>query len=500
MTENISVDVAVIGAGFVGSLTALLLNRIGLRVVLLESGSHPRFAIGESSTPIADLILGDLAQRYDLPSLLPLSHYGTWKQTYPDLNCGLKRGFSYFKHRPEQPFHSLPDHSNELLVAASRDDEHSDTHWMRSDVDTFLVNQVKAAGIPYYDQMKLTHQQHWPTWQLRATSETASLAIQAEFLIDATGEAAFLPRALDLSRCLHQLRTSSRSLFAHFTDVTPWQDILTSQHSDTNIHPFCCDAAALHHVLEEGWMWQLRFDNCVTSVGITLDADRHPLNSAISADKEWEAILNRYPSLGRQFATAQIIAPERGLTRTGRLQRQWSQIVGDNWALLPHTAGFIDPFFSAGIAHTLCGVENLVHLLENYWGRESLSTELRVYEMMIKSEFELIDKLVQGSYLSLRNFDLFVPFTMLYFAAATTYEHRRLKTGYSPGRAFLCADDGDYRRIVSQIRHNLEIALRQTDLQTTHRFFNDVAQAIAPYNIAGLCDLNVSNMYRYTAV
>jgi hypothetical protein len=30
-------------------------------------------------------------------------------------------------------------------------------------------------------------------------------------------------------------------------------------------------------------------------------------------------------------------------------------------------------------------------------------------------------------------------------------------------------------------------------------FQNDVAQAIAPYNIAGLCDPSVRNMYRYTA-
>ncbi|MCA9167813.1 MAG: FAD-dependent monooxygenase, partial [Planctomycetales bacterium] len=68
-------DVAVLGAGFGGSLTALLLNRIGLRTVLIERSSHPRFAIGESSTPIADCVLRDLARRYDLPQLMPLASF-----------------------------------------------------------------------------------------------------------------------------------------------------------------------------------------------------------------------------------------------------------------------------------------------------------------------------------------------------------------------------------------------------------------------------------------
>ena len=88
------VDVVVVGAGFSGSLTAILLLRQGLAVALVERGKHPRFAIGESSTPLADFKLREIAQQFDLPRLEPLTQYGTWKETYPDLMCGVKRGFS----------------------------------------------------------------------------------------------------------------------------------------------------------------------------------------------------------------------------------------------------------------------------------------------------------------------------------------------------------------------------------------------------------------------
>ncbi len=54
-------DIAVVGAGFAGSLLAMIAQRLGLRVILLERGHHPRFAIGESSTPLSNLLLEELA-------------------------------------------------------------------------------------------------------------------------------------------------------------------------------------------------------------------------------------------------------------------------------------------------------------------------------------------------------------------------------------------------------------------------------------------------------
>src|SRR4051812_39273410 len=148
-------DIAVIGAGFSGSLTALLLKQIGLSSVLIDRGTHPRFAIGESSTPLANLILEDLAWRYDLPRLAPLSNYASWKRAYPDIVCGLKRGFSYFHHRFGEDFQPQADHANELLVAASSTNEDADTHWLRSEFDQFLAHEAIAAGIPYFDRTSI---------------------------------------------------------------------------------------------------------------------------------------------------------------------------------------------------------------------------------------------------------------------------------------------------------------------------------------------------------
>ena len=93
-------DIAIVGSGFAGSLLAMIARRLGKSVILLERGKHPRFAIGESTTPLSNLLLEELATRYDLPNLLPLCKWGTWRKSNPELACGLKRGFTFYHHQP----------------------------------------------------------------------------------------------------------------------------------------------------------------------------------------------------------------------------------------------------------------------------------------------------------------------------------------------------------------------------------------------------------------
>src|SRR3954469_19484208 len=91
--QQLDADVAIIGSGFAGSLAALCLRARGRRVVLIERGRHPRFVIGESSTPLANLLLEELSDRYGLQGVRPFSKWGTWQASRPEVAAGLKRGF-----------------------------------------------------------------------------------------------------------------------------------------------------------------------------------------------------------------------------------------------------------------------------------------------------------------------------------------------------------------------------------------------------------------------
>src|SRR5687767_7278930 len=140
---RVDADVAIVGSGFAGSLTALALLKQGKRVVLVERGRHPRFAIGESSTPLANLLIEELSDRYELPRIRAFSKWGTWQRERPEIACGLKRGFTFFFHRPGAPFTDEADRQRQLLVAASPHDGIADTHWYRPEFDQALAQEAQ---------------------------------------------------------------------------------------------------------------------------------------------------------------------------------------------------------------------------------------------------------------------------------------------------------------------------------------------------------------------
>ena len=149
-------DIAIVGSGFAGSLMAMICHQLGRSVVLLERGKHPRFTIGESSTPLTNLMLEELTTRYNLPALTPLAKWGTWQHAYPNIACGLKRGFSFFFHQLGTPDVYDVNRDNQLLVAASPNDRIADTHWYRPDFDQLFANEARKMGIAYLDELDLT--------------------------------------------------------------------------------------------------------------------------------------------------------------------------------------------------------------------------------------------------------------------------------------------------------------------------------------------------------
>lgn len=503
-------DIAVIGAGFAGSIMVLVLRQMGLRPVLFERGRHPRFAIGESSTPAADMVLKSLSRRYDLPELMPLTAFGSWTSTYPQLDCGLKRGFSYFHHQPHAPFVPRADHCNELLVAASSDDQHSDTHWLRADVDSFLTDCVRNRGIAYYDNAKIRMRAAEDGWQIQVRRDDEQFEQRVKFVVDASGAAACVPHALGLADASRRLKTHSRALYGHFVGVQPWSEVLNDP-EHCRVHPFDCDAAALHHLLEEGWFWLLRFRSGLCSAGLVIDEGPGAVSAPArnvterTASGRWQSVLQRYPSLEAQFRSARLVCPA-ALVESGRLQRCWSRAAGTNWCLLPHTFGFVDPLHSSGIAFTLCGLERAAQILGTRWGTSELESELRTYEDRLQRELTLIDRLVAGAYLARHDFELFVAFSMLYFVAAVRWEQRRFASERpgAPAGDFLCADHGPLFELVcsaydrlESLYHNGGTASRQA--AAAEPIAKWLTEQVAPLRPAALATPAVPNLYWHTA-
>jgi FADH2 O2-dependent halogenase len=496
-------QVAIIGSGFAGSLLARILARQGYQVVLLERGRHPRFAIGESSTPLAALSLERLADRYGLPDLRALAAHGRWLDQFPALRRGLKRGFTFYHHEPDQRFRNDPDNAARLLVAASPNEAIADSHWLREDVDQHFVDQAVGAGVDYRDQVEVqTVVMDDEGATLRGRRNGTGFVLSAGMVVDASGPAGVLKRQLGIDSALGRLKTRSALLFSHFDHVRLFADTARSAGAAMPDGPYPDDWAAVHHCFDGGWIYQLRFDHGTVSAGALLSPD------AVTAlgvdtltgrpDEAWEALCRRYPSIGDQMADS---VPRFPIRFQRRVQHRMAQAAGAHWVALPHTFAFVDPLFSTGIAWSLLGVERLALAFESAGHRgtgQPGQADLERYQSLLQSEADQIDRLIHGAYRALGDFGLFAPHALLYFATVSFAEVRQ-RLVPAEGWAwsgFLGAGDpvlgpafaGSARRI-ARLRHTgVTPAGRQA-------YFDWISRTIAPRNIAGLADPARRNLY-----
>ena len=134
----------------------MIARRLGYRVMLLERGRHPRFAIGESASPLAGILIEQLCDRYDLPRLRPLSAFGTWQRAYPDVVCGLKRGFTYFRHERGLPYRRAAGsiRSSSSSPPARATSCPIRTGFAPTSIISFMREAV-ALGVEYLDELEL---------------------------------------------------------------------------------------------------------------------------------------------------------------------------------------------------------------------------------------------------------------------------------------------------------------------------------------------------------
>src|SRR5574338_371055 len=395
-------DIAVVGSGFAGALAARILATLGYAVVLLERGSHPRFAIGESTTPLANLSLERIARRYGLEDCYRLAAHGRWLAHYPEISRGLKRGFTFYRHHPGEPFADRGLESERLLVAASPNDVIADSHWVRADVDHHFVRQAIAAGVDYRDRTELASVQlESDGVHLSGRREGTALDLDAAFVIDASGPGGFLARQLQIPSGLDAAQTNSGLVFGHFTGVGSVRDAAP----DLPDGPYPDDWAAVHHVIDEGWMYSLRFDHGVTSAGFALTPRGLTGLGLGDTDPErlWQTLLRRYPTIGRVFGRARPTMPIRYVPR---IQHRLTRAAGERWVLLPHAYAFVDPLFSTGIAWGLRAIERLGLAFEPQAARRSLpnASVLERYASLLGAEADQIDHMVAAAYESMASF------------------------------------------------------------------------------------------------
>jgi tetracycline 7-halogenase / FADH2 O2-dependent halogenase len=397
-------DVAILGASIGGATLALILARLGKRVVLIDTGLHPRFAVGEATTPYTTHSLNLIAEEFDIPALAPSRFFRGALRS----RCGVKRNFGFVYHRPGEE----PNPAEAQLSPVP-----TESHLFRQDTDAHVMALAASYGVELKQQARLE----------RLTLDTDAVRlgtnqgeVVARYFVDGSGFSSPVDKLLGIEPKGGDLASFSCSLFTHMVGVTPFDDLFA--HS----LPGRFSRGTLHHVFDGGWLWVIPFNNHpdstnpLVSVGLQLDPRVVTPPTPAQAESYFRDFLTRYPAMERQFLSARSVRP---WIVSNRLQHRAAVAGGFRWCKLPSAYGFIDPLYSKGLSQTFDAVRLIAGAIKRTPDAElgDLVTALdfdAAYESWIRAH----DRITAGSYVSFRDPKLWRQFWFAWFSTTVASE------------------------------------------------------------------------------
>jgi flavin-dependent dehydrogenase len=297
-------DVLVIGGGPGGSTAALQLARAGIKVILLEKGSHPRFHIGESFLPRNFPLLKELGLDAALRRLPHMPKYGAEFGMGNDLNT---TRFTFDM--------GLVPGSETFNIA-------------RAHFDKMLFEEARAAGADCRQGVAVREILELTDGRVRASTNNGELT--AKYLVDASGHGTVVGRHLGTRRPHSDEELHKVAYFSHFTNVKRLEGKAAG-------HPGIM-------MCKEGWFWLIALDETTTSVGFVTRAEVCRA-AGVSPTRMLAWAVARTP-----------VVYDRMKNAAGPLENQiladfsytcWP-FAGPGYFLVGDAAAFLDPIFSTG--------------------------------------------------------------------------------------------------------------------------------------------------------
>ena len=315
MKREQAVDVAVIGGGPAGSILATLVAEAGFEAMLFESERFPRFQIGESLLPVANLALR---------------------------RVGIDLDTEGFQQKAGAEFHDERD--DRCKVYPFREGLAGTpfaTHQVdRERFDTILLDRARSAGVCARVEEPVTG---ISTTEDRVTVQSKHAdgsvrTTRARYLVDASGRRCVVART---RRTLKLIKRFGRSAVYHHASSLSSGDADELQRS----------GSIRILVRDDGWIWIIPLGGNRVSVGFVSATHR--------GSDELPGCLQDSPML-RSILHGALVHESRFASGFSHVN---TEPFGRRWACIGDASIFLDPVFSSGVSLALTQASELADYL-----------------------------------------------------------------------------------------------------------------------------------------
>ncbi len=379
-------DVAILGGGMAGSLLARQLGREapGLRIGLFEKSTEPSYKVGESTVEIGSSYL---IRRVGLSRYL-------YEQHLP------KNGLRYFFDDASKQSEltgmseigtvNLPFHPSFQVDRA------------RLDADLLAMNE--QAGILVHTGTRVEDVepgQGGSPHAFRIVREGKSERVECRWLLDASGRAALLSRALELRvREENHPVLSVWGRFEGVADVDDWGDPAFS----ARVRHTARGISTIHFCYPGYWIWFIPLGHGLTSIGVVGDPPGE--FGALRTEGGFRAFLESHRAIASLLTRAKAV-DVAGLKNFSYGTRRYFS--ADRWGLVGEAAAFADPLYSPGADFIALENDFLCDLVKRDLAGEpdaELERRVELYDAFMAFRLEAAMRLYRGLYGLLGSFEL----------------------------------------------------------------------------------------------
>ena len=317
-------DVVVIGGGPAGSTAAILLAKLGHKVIALEKARHPRFHIGESLLPM------NLPVFERLGVLEKVRALGVYKPG-ADFEADNENGYNTYQFA--RAIGDSPPHAYQV--------------W-RQDFDQMLFEHARQSGADAREGHEAIAFEQLDPRDTRIgvrREDGTGYTIKTRYVVDASGRDTFLSVKKKLRRKNEEHQ--SAAIFGHFRGAE-----LRAGEDGGNISIYRFD---------HGWMWMIPLPGAVMSVGAVCRPDYLKKRKGRTVEFLLET-LRQNAGLWKRIEHAELIGDE--VRVTGNYSYDSRRMGGPGWVMVGDAFAFLDPVFSSGVYLAMSGAETAAKVVD----------------------------------------------------------------------------------------------------------------------------------------